>query len=198
MAAGAVSLRYFILGLLARQSMSGYDIQRFLKSLGWLIGSPSSGSLYPILRALTEEGLATMEVIPGVDKPPKKTYTITEAGHQELQEWVDQPTGPKVPLKAFLMRLLLAGSFAPGRLLTHLEQRRSHVAAHHDALQRVVGDLKDGDDVGQYLAMEYGLALATAELDWLDHMVSTLSDQPLPQEDRLSGRITPALQGEVC
>ena len=32
----AVRSRYFILGLLARQSMSGYDIKRFFKSLSWL------------------------------------------------------------------------------------------------------------------------------------------------------------------
>ena len=68
-ASTTVSLRYFISGLLAQQSMSGYDIRRFLKSLSWLIGSPSSGSLYPILRALLEEGLATVKTIPGLDRP---------------------------------------------------------------------------------------------------------------------------------
>jgi DNA-binding PadR family transcriptional regulator len=55
MAAGTVSLRYFVLGLLAQEPMSGYDIKRFLKGLNWLIGSPSDGSLYPNLRALLQE-----------------------------------------------------------------------------------------------------------------------------------------------
>lgn len=115
MAAGAVSLRYFVLGLLAQQSMSGYDIRRFLKSLSWLIGSPSSGSLYPILRALLEEGLATVETIPGLDKPPKKIYTITKAGRQDLQVWIDQSAVSKAPLKAFVMRCSWLATFpTPG------------------------------------------------------------------------------------
>jgi DNA-binding PadR family transcriptional regulator len=183
MAAGTVSLRYFILGVLAQQSMSGYDIRRFLKSLSWLIGSPSSGSLYPILRALPEEGLATVETIPGLDRPPRKIYTITEAGRQVLQRWVDQPAVSKAPLKAFVMRLLLAGNFSPAGLMAHLQQRRAQVAAHHNALQQAVDMVQEEDDFGQFLAMGYGLALATAELTWLDHTLGELSKQPLRQED---------------
>lgn len=183
MTAGTVSLRHFILGLLAQQSMSGYDIRRFLKSLSWLIGSPSSGSLYPILRTLPEEGLATVETIPGLDKPPKKIYTITEAGKQKWQAWVDQPAVSNTPLKAFVMRLLLAGNFPPVRLMAHLQQRRAQVAAHHDALQQAVDMVQEEDDLGQFLAMDYGLALATTELFWLDHTLGKLYRQPLLQED---------------
>lgn len=183
MAAGAVSLRYFVLGLLAQQSMSGYDIRRFLKSPSWLIGSPSSGSLYPILRALLEEGLATVETIPGLDKPPKKIYTITKAGRQDLQVWIDQSAVSKAPLKAFVMRLLLAGNFSHAGLTAHLQQRRAQVAAHYDALHQAVEVSQEKDDPGQFLAVDYGLALATAELSWLDHMLGELSKQPLPQED---------------
>jgi PadR family transcriptional regulator AphA len=182
MAAGAVSLRYFVLGLLAQQPMSGYDIRRFLKSLGWLIGSPSSGSLYPILRALLEEDLATMETIPGLDKPPRKIYTITEAGKQVLREWIDQPAVSKAPLKAFVMRLLLADNFSPAGLRAHLEQRRLQVAAHHDALHQTIETSQEKAEFGQFLAVDYGLALATAELSWLDHTLGELSRRPLPQE----------------
>jgi DNA-binding PadR family transcriptional regulator len=184
MAAGTVSLRYFILGLLAQQPMSGYDIRRFMKSLSWLIGSPSSGSLYPILRALPEEGLATVETIPGLDRPPRKIYTITEAGRQELQVWVEQPAVSKAPLKAFVMRLLLAGCYSSAGLAAHLQQRRAQVCAHRDALDTAVDASQEVDKLGQFLAMDYGLALATAELSWLDRTMSELSKQPLPEEDK--------------
>ena len=80
--ASAVNIRRFILGLLARQPMSGYDIKRFLKSLSWLIDSPSFGSLYPTLHALLRDGLTTVEVVLSQDRPPRKTYTVTDAGRQ--------------------------------------------------------------------------------------------------------------------
>ncbi|MDY7040716.1 MAG: PadR family transcriptional regulator [Chloroflexota bacterium] len=179
-----VRFRYFVLGLLARQSMSGYDIRRFLKGFSWLIGSPSFGSLYPVLHALLEEGLVTVVVFPSEDKPPRKTYTITEAGRQVLQRWLNQPVGSGAPLKAFVMRLILASNFSRAGLIAHLEQRRTQVAAHHADLEQTANKLGEVD-LGQDLALGYGLAIAAAELAWLDsalELLSELPQQPLPTE----------------
>ena len=131
MAGGAVSLRYFILGLLTQQSMSGYDIKRFLKGLSWLIGSPGGGSLYPVLRALREEELVTFDVVPGIDRPPRKIYSITKAGQDSLRAWIEQPIAANAPLKGFVMRLLLADSHTRAGLMAYLQQRRVQVATHH-------------------------------------------------------------------
>lgn len=184
------SLRYFVLGLLAQKSMSGYDIKCLSKSFSWLIGSPSTGSLYPILRALLEENLVTMEVVPGLGKPPRKIYSIAETGTQVLQAWIDQPLASDAPLKAFAMRLLLAGSVPPARLIAHLKQRRVQVAAHHAALIQAAGTHVEGMDLGQRLTLEYGLAMATAELGWLDTALNRLSAKPLPEKAVQSGTLT--------
>jgi PadR family transcriptional regulator AphA len=177
MSTGKVSLRYFVLGLLAQQPMSGYDIKRFFKLLSWLIGSPSSGSLYPILRDLLKEGLVTMEIVPGLDKPPRKIYSIEEAGRRALQTWIEKPTASNAPLKAFVMRLLLAGNFPPDSLAAHLEQRRAQVAAYEANLARMTKALNPGTDLGLMLALNYGLELASAEVAWLDSTLIELSEQ---------------------
>lgn len=183
MPAGVVNLNFFILGLLAQKPMSGYDIKRFMKSLGWLIGSPSGGSLYPVLRALLQEDLVTVEVIPGLDRPPRKIYSITGAGRQALQSWIDRPVVASTSLKAFVMRLLLADSHTQSGLLAHLQQRRAQVAAHHATLVKGAGNLDERSSLGQRLALDYGQALARAELDWLDSTQEWLSAQPLREED---------------
>jgi DNA-binding PadR family transcriptional regulator len=190
MATGAVSFRYFILGMLNRQPMSGYDIKRFISSLSWLIGSPSSGSLYPALRRLLQDGLATVEVIPSENRPPRKVYSITEAGRLALREWTDQPVTAKTPLRAFLMRLILAGNFSPSRLIGQLEQRRAQVAVHQAALEQMDQDSALGADLGQRLALRYSLAIATAELDCLSSMLRNLLNEPLPEEVVESERVT--------
>jgi DNA-binding PadR family transcriptional regulator len=177
MAAGTVSLRYFILGLLTQQPMSGYDIKRSLAGLRWLIGSPSGGSLYPVLHALLQEDLVTVEVIPGVDRPPKKLYSLTGDGRQMLAAWLDQPAVPGAPLRAFVMRLLLAGNLPRARLLSHLRQRRDQVAAHHTALHQAAVELEDKRGQGRPLAQDYGMALATAELAWLDATLERLEER---------------------
>jgi PadR family transcriptional regulator AphA len=183
MAAGTVSLRYFILGLLTQQPMSGYDIKCFLKGLNWLIGSPSSGSLYPALRALRQEDLVTMEVVPGLDRPPKKIYSVTEAGHQALQAWIEEPIAANATLRAFVMRLLLADSHSRAGLCAHLQQRRAQVATHQALLDGGLETPSAGPKLGQQLALDYGTALATAELAWLDTALDRLREQSLPEED---------------
>ena len=182
MATGKVSLRYLVLGLLAQQPMSGYDIKRFLKGLSWLIGSPSSGSLYPVLRTLREEGLVTVEVVPGVDRPPRKIYSIEKAGQEALQAWIEQPIASELPLKAFVMRLLLAESFPPANLAEYLQQRRAQVATHQAELVRITQTLPAGTDLGLNLALNYGLDLASAEIAWLDNTLDRLSKGLSPRE----------------
>ena len=177
MAAGAVSLRYFILGLLTQQPMSGYDIKRFLEGLSWLAGTPSSGSLYPVLRSLRQEKLVTMERVPGIDRPPKKIYSITDAGSETLRKWIEQPIADCASLKAFVMRLVLADSHTRPILSAHLRQRREQVASHCASLAGHANTTGAGPSLGHQLAADYGLALAAAELAWLDHTLDRLRDQ---------------------
>ncbi len=158
--------------------MSGYDVKRFLKSLSWLIDSPSFGSLYPALHALLEDGLVTVEIMSRQDKPPRKIYSITERGRQALQEWMDQPVAPGVSLKTFVMRLILASNLSPAGLVAHLEQRHSQVAAQRLALEQTAQATDDDMDLGERLTLDYGLAVAAAELAWLDRALAQLSDRP--------------------
>ena len=170
----AASIRHFVLGLLTRQPMSGYDIKRYLQRLTWLMDSPSFGSLYPALHALLSDDLATVEVIPCEDKPPRKIYTITESGRQVLGEWIDQPVASSGSLKAFLMRLILADNLSYNALVTHLQQRQAQVTVHRHELEQAAAARGENTDLGDRLALEYGLSVAVAELTWLDRTLGQL------------------------
>jgi DNA-binding PadR family transcriptional regulator len=171
--------------------MSGYDVKRLLKSLNWLIGSPSFGSLYPSLHALLEDGLATVDIVHSESKPPRKVYSITEAGRQALQEWMDQPMEPGASLKAFLMRLMLASNLSHTRLVAYLQQRRSQVALYRADLERVTSAQDETAGLGQRLAFDYGLAAARTELAWLDRTLRRMGQQPLPIEILQGDSTTP-------
>jgi DNA-binding PadR family transcriptional regulator len=171
-----VSLRHLVLGLIAENPMSGYDIRQFLGKLSWLIGSPSCGSLYPALRRLLQDGLATVEVKLRQAKPPKKVYHITEDGRIALQEWIEQPTEPG-SLKAFAMRLILADNLSRSGLIAHLKQRRTDVAGNEARLAGVAQMRRETAASGQRLALDYALAVARAERDWLDGVLKQLSQK---------------------
>ena len=85
-------------------------------------------------------------------------------------------------MKAFLMRLILAGNLSHDGLVAHLEQRRTQVAAHQAALDQTATVMDESMDLGERLALDYGLAVAAAELAWLDGMLAQLSQGPLPAE----------------
>jgi PadR family transcriptional regulator AphA len=169
--------RYFILGLLNHQPMSGYDIKRFLGSLGWLVGSPSFGVIYPALHTLLEDKWVTVEVLSQPNKPPRKIYTITPEGKRVLQEWMHRPVESNSSSKTFTMRLILADNLSRDGLIAHLEQRRLHVISQHTDLQKMTTELDLETDWGQHLAINYGMVIIGAELDWLDKMLAQLSIQ---------------------
>ena len=175
MARSGVSFRLLVLGLLLRRPMSGYGIRRLLTGLGWLLGNPSFGTIYPALHALLEDGLVTVELVPHPTRPARKTYTITEDGKQSVQEWVAQNPPASIDLRSFLMRLVLAGNSSAGGLVAHLRRRQEAVAAHRSALAQAVAELGQQAGTGETAAIEYGLAIARAELAWLEGKLSQLS-----------------------
>jgi PadR family transcriptional regulator AphA len=179
---GTKGIRLFVLGLLTKQPMSGYDIKRFLKSLSWLIDVPSLGSLYPSLHALLKDGFVTMEVAASQDRPPRKIYSITEAGREALQKWLDQPSESDASLKKFIMRLALAGQLSRVGLLAHLEQRRARVTAQKMALEQAIEVESKNADLEERLMLDYGLSLAVAELAWLNSTLARLSQPSLSAE----------------
>jgi DNA-binding PadR family transcriptional regulator len=181
MPADSGGFRHFILGLLTHQPMSGYDIKQFLKSLSWLVGSPSFGAIYPALHTLLKDELVTVEVLACENKPPRKIYTITRAGEQALHEWINQPTLSGVSSRAFTMRLILADHLSMDGLVAHLQRRFYRVATHHAALEQMNSDLGE-TDLGQRLAVDYGIAIASAELAWLEGLLQRISTQPLPAD----------------
>jgi PadR family transcriptional regulator AphA len=180
---GTTSLRSSVLGLLAQEPMSGYDITRLFKDMNWLVGSPSPGSLYPILRELLKEGLVSVRVEARSDRPARKIYSLTGEGRQELEIRLDQPAEPDASLKGFVMHLLLTGTVPSSKLMAHLEQRQAQVAARRSDLKHRLGRVEEGADLGRCLTLEYGLALATAELAWLGRTLARLSEELPPEED---------------
>jgi DNA-binding PadR family transcriptional regulator len=154
--------------------MSGYDIKQLLQGLGWMLGSPSFGTIYPTLHALHEHGMVTVEVLSQSDRPLRKIYTMTQEGRQALEAWMAQPAAQADRLKSFIMYLILAGNHAQPKLVEHLEQRREAVIAYHAALEKMIDDQDRETGAGQELALDYGLATTKAELAWLNEKLTEL------------------------
>jgi PadR family transcriptional regulator, regulatory protein AphA len=166
-----LNIRHIILGLLAQQAMSGYDIKSLFKGLSWLIDAPSYGSLYPTLHTLLEEGLVTVSTEPGQGKPSRKLYQITEAGRLDLHDRLQSSELPEHSIKAFARQLILAHCLSHDELAAHLVRRREQLEGYLRRME--CAGLEDDRD--QRLIHDYATAIARAELAWLASQLAALA-----------------------
>src|SRR3712207_1029788 len=95
------TLGFAVLGLLAREPLSGYDVtQRMKGRVGFFWGAGHS-QIYPELARLEEGGFVTHSVVEQRERPDKKVFEITAAGIDRLKEWASQPP-PRKPTKTSL------------------------------------------------------------------------------------------------
>lgn len=88
MNAGIASLVLLSVVGQAEQPMYGYQIAKLLEDHSQQTPMMKQGALYPVLRSLESSGLLESRVEPSVSGPPRRYYTVTEAGRQTLQTWL--------------------------------------------------------------------------------------------------------------
>jgi len=75
-------LKFYILKLLSQENLTGYGLmKRIEEETGFW--KPSTGSMYPLLQSLEEQGLVTHE-----GEEERKMYSVTERGRTALAETI--------------------------------------------------------------------------------------------------------------
>ena len=80
-------LELCVLSLIAKQDRYGYELVELISRNIEI----AEGTIYPLLRRLTKEGLCTTYLAESMEGPPRKYYRLTPAGRevrqQLLREW---------------------------------------------------------------------------------------------------------------
>jgi PadR family transcriptional regulator, regulatory protein AphA len=122
-----------LLGLLSLGPMSGYDIRQLIpRSIGhfW---SESYGQIYPGLKQLAAAGLAEKKTERQKGKPDRNLYSLTAAGHKQLQQWLQLPVIEKeVPRNEMLLKLFFGAHVSASVSRTHVE---AYLDLHQKKLQ---------------------------------------------------------------
>ena len=176
-----MSLRYAILGLLARERLTGYDLtKRFDTSIGFFWSAKHS-QIYPELAALTKEGMVTFEVVTQTSKPNKKVYTITDEGRTELARWVAEPADKRTVKDPLMLRTWAIGAVDPALGLDHLkgalaeaEKRCAYFAQLETEVTTATEEVSEPWQ-GALLALRMGVMQATMYRDWLRWAVAEMT-----------------------
>jgi PadR family transcriptional regulator, regulatory protein AphA len=106
-----MSLRFALLGLLAVEPASGYDLKRAIKRSTYFIWNATSPQIYNTLHKLREDGFITSVSLKQRGKPDKQIHTITRAGKAALKEFMSEPIRASVTRDEVLLRIFF-GNFA--------------------------------------------------------------------------------------
>jgi DNA-binding PadR family transcriptional regulator len=164
-----MSLRHALIGLLAEQPASGWDLtRRFEALLGtvWPAGHPQ---IYGELRKLQDDGFIEID---SEGPRRRKTYRVTEAGVEEVRRWLTSVEVDHTLRLEPVLRSVFFWLMTPDELAVHLEKE---AAFYYDLAQKY-RELAAAKDRGEYgdspqsesirIAAEAGVRLHQALGDW--------------------------------
>jgi PadR family transcriptional regulator, regulatory protein AphA len=171
--------QYAVLGLLTWGPMSGYTLKKASEQSIGNFWNESYGQIYPILKQLAAEGLATTSVEKQVGKPDRYVYALTDKGRRALQRWLRKPAEQEVGRIEILLKLFF-GRHIPladnvrqlQRFQTYQRQLLQKFAAMEERL-RV--EHADHPDLPYWLmTISYGRHVCQARLQWCDEALAKL------------------------
>lgn len=133
-----MSLRFALLGLLAVEPASGYDLKRAINRSTYFIWNATGPQIYNTLHKLREEGCITSRSLAQDGKPDKQIHTITALGRTRLEEFMSEPIHASVTRDEVLLRIFFgnfAGKRAIRRELGSYLQRIRHECAYLEATE---------------------------------------------------------------
>jgi len=176
-----MSLRHALIGLLAEQPASGWDLtRRFEDLLGtvWPAGHPQ---IYGELARLQDDGFIEID---SEGPRRRKTYRVTESGLEEVRRWLTSVEVDHTLRLEPVLRSVFFWLMTPAELAAHLEKE---AAFYHD-LARRYREIAAAKDRGEYgdtpqtrsirIAAEAGIQLHRALGDWATWAVNHQPNVP--------------------
>ena len=172
--------KYALLGILSMSPGSGYDIKKFMEQSTSNFWSESYGQIYPILKQLVEEGLATSHTEKQEGKPERYVYTLTDKGLEELRHWLTEPIEHTVERNELLLKLFFGRQNTIADNIEHVQEFRTLLdqllhkyRGIEEYLQANCAD--NADLCYSLITVRYGILRCQALLTWCDETIDTLS-----------------------
>jgi PadR family transcriptional regulator AphA len=174
------TLSFGLLGLLARQPCSGYDLMQRMQPF-W----PTKHSqIYPLLAKLESEGYVEYTVVVQKDKPDKKVYSITEQGLFAVQEWMTEPVPDPVTRDELSLKSYCISLIEPAAAIPLFEKRIAYHRDKWERCERLLADLQQRvgealenpaqQEFGDYILLLRGISHAKANIEWCEQVMELL------------------------
>lgn len=160
---------YALLGLLTLGPRHGYELAPYFANDGTLglVCTMGVSRLYALLHALEELGLIRAESSAISGGPPRKVFSLTPAGAEAFQEWLDQPIRRLRQIRQdFLLKLYFTRQLPESDTAGILDRQIAASRAVADELAARA----EAEPPGSFAALVYESRLATAQatIAWLE------------------------------
>lgn len=134
---------YAILGLLAIQPWSTYELTKLMGRSLHLVWPRAESNLYQEPQRLVEAGLATAERRM-VGRRPRTEYAITPAGRDALVAWLERPAAPTLLESEALVKVLFGNYLEPDALIRHLDAFAAEAESAEEPWREIAQEYIDG------------------------------------------------------
>jgi DNA-binding PadR family transcriptional regulator len=169
-----------LLGLLAIEPMSGYDLGLTIRKTVGHFWNESYGQIYPNLKKMAKDGLVSCKAERQKGKPDRRIYSITEKGRERLSKWLEVPPQPEIPRNEMLLKLFFGKQVSPQVLIGYVEQMTKERRALLEVLERA--EREEIDKNQQYpeaaywrMAAHFGQMEMRAHLRWAKETLGELN-----------------------
>jgi DNA-binding PadR family transcriptional regulator len=177
------------LALLSEEPCHPYEIQRLLKERHKSYAVGKTRTLYRAIEELEAAGyIEPVETSREGKRPERTVYRITPEGSEELENWlVDLLSTPVAETPVFQVAVGLLGYITEERaqkaLATRVVSLRAKVSALDATLKMAQDDL--GLPRLVLLELEHAMALATAEIEWIQSIAADMESGALVWNEEL-------------
>jgi DNA-binding PadR family transcriptional regulator len=184
-----MSLRDAVLAALLDGESSGYDLAKSFDASVANFWMATPQQLYRELDRLAEQGLIQARVVHQERRPNKRMFSLTEAGHEAIQQFTSRAPKPAVIRDELAVKVLAADAGDGSAVRDFVAERLQWATATLERYERFRARLLDGrteDDylaqterVGPYLTLLRGISFEQENIRWAERVL-TIIDRRLP------------------
>jgi DNA-binding PadR family transcriptional regulator len=169
-----------VLSYLMQRSMHPYELGRTLRDNGDDRSIKfNRGSLYMVVRQLEKAGyIAAQETNREGQRPERTVYALTDAGRDELREWLRDLLGePEHEYPSFVAALSLIGALPPSQVVPLLRHRLQRLTERAAETRRLIDTVLAQGVPELFLVEEqYRLAIDNAESSYVTSLIDQITD----------------------
>lgn len=167
-----------VLSYLSRAPMHPYEMSRALRDHDDVRSIKfTHGSLYMVVQQLAKAGfIVEQETVREGQRPERTVYAITDAGRQELRDWLRELVEePQHEYPHFVAALSLIAALPPGEVVHLLRNRLDRLTEQRAEIRELIDSaLANGVHPLFLVEEEYRLALLEAESGFVERFIEQI------------------------